>query len=326
MANRLINWMRIHRVKLARLFGIATALMVVITLWVYLMFPWGKLSDWLRAHIERSLGVHLSIAERHVRFPLQLVWEGVSLDPVLNRPPVSMKLERVTITWPIGSMIRRRLDLIVSVQLLGGEVTGELALRPTGSGVRYAFHGSGRGLDLAALVAWFKYPSEEIGGSIQFPRIEHEWINQDWIRGQGMVSMEATDVEHRGWQIGFARLSGTVTLKGGMTNLENISAQGNALDLVGSGNLLLRPLLLDSLLSFNSRMTLRRPTGPLAMLTAMATPDGHLDFAVRGILRSPTVYLNGTPFAPSGINRSGLRSGSRAYGYSAREWAVYRTG
>jgi hypothetical protein len=70
---------------------------------------------------------------------------------------------------------------------------------------------------------------------------------------------------------------------------------------------------MDSLLNFNSRVTLHKPTGPLALLSSLATPDGHLDFALRGFLKQPTPYVNGAPFAalgtggpnpPTGTNRT----------------------
>jgi hypothetical protein len=181
--------------------------------------------------------------------------------------------------------------------------------------MQYHLEATGKGFELGKLAALFQLPPEGVSGTVRVSRFEHDWTNQDWMQGQGVLSLEATEVGLKQWEIRFKRLNGNVTLKAGMSNLENFSAQGEALDLVGSGSLLLRSEFMESLLNFNSRVTLHKPTGPLALLATFASPDGHLDFALRGVLKQPTPYVNGAPFAALGTGGPNLPIGTnRAVG------------
>ena len=186
---------------------------------------------------------------------------------------------------------------------------GRLSARRSESGIQYHFRGNARGLDLGELAVLFQFPPDGLGGTVEISEIEHHWLNQDWMRGEGKLVLEATGVEHRPLEIRFRRLSGTVTMKSGMSNLENFSAQGSALDLVGSGSLLLRPKMMDSLLNFNSRVTLRNPTGALSLLSVLASPEGQLDFSVRGALNHLTPYVNGSPLPSIGSGSSSPPTG-----------------
>ena len=302
---RPVEWFNRHKAVLIAAVGYAAAAVIAITVFVYLTFPWQKLSDWIRVRIERTMDVRVSVEESRVRFPFLLIWKGVTVTRAGGPGPLRITADRVSAGWPIGAVLRRRLDLDLSVRALGGEMSGRLSARRTAAGMSYHFSGSGRGLDLGKLAAGLRLSSADLSGTLQINRVEHDWMNQDVLRGQGSATLEAAQVQDKRWGVEFTKLSGTMSLRSGMSNLENFSAQGPALDLVGSGSLLLRPDLMDSLLNFNSRVTLRHPTGPLALLSAMASPDGHLDFALRGVLRQPTAYVNGKPFMPIGTDASG---------------------
>ena len=276
---RFLSWFKQNRAVLVTVIEYATAVAIAVTIFIYVTFPWQKLSDWIRVKMERAMAVEIHVDESHFRFPLRLEWDGVTVTRLDRSGPLRMTAQKVTVNWPIGAVLRRKVDLQFSSRLLGGEMHGRLSARRSESGIQYHFRGSARGLELGELAVLFQFSSEDLGGTVEISGIEHYWLNQDWMRGEGKLVFEATGVEHRALEIRFRRLSGTVTLKSGMSNLENFSAQGSALDLVGSGSLLLRPKIMNSLLNFNSRVTLRNPTGPLGMLSVLASPEGHLDLS-----------------------------------------------
>jgi type II secretion system protein N len=315
------EWVNRHRAGLITVVGYATAAMIIITVFVYLTFPWQQLSDWIRFKLERAAALEISVQESRVRFPFLLVWNGVTVRPAGRPSRVSWSADRITVGWPVGAILRRRLDFEFGLQALGGEAHGRVTVRQTPQGMKYHLEATGKGFDLAKLAAGFQLPSQDVSGAVLLTRLEHDWMNGDVLQGQGLIALEARGVEMKSLDTRFARISGSVSLKGGMGQLENISAQGDALDLVGGGSLLLRPDFMESLLNFSSRITLRKPTGPLALLSAMASSDGHVDFALRGVLRNPTPYLNGTPLGSigaSGFNfpdptgRAGVRPANAA--------------
>ncbi|HTN43317.1 MAG TPA: type II secretion system protein GspN [Nitrospiria bacterium] len=286
-----------HRTGFVTVLGYATAAAITITIFVYLTFPWQKLSEWIRIKVEQAANLQVTVQDSRVRFPFLLVWKGVAVSRAGHPVPVLMTADQISVGWPIGAILRRHMDLDLAIQAWGGEARGRLTARRTTQGIQYHLEASGKGFELGRLAALFQLPSEDMFGTVRISRFEHDWTNQDWMQGQGIMSLEASEVGLKRWEIRFKRLNGSVTLKAGMSNLENFSAQGEALDLVGSGSLLLRSEFMESLLNFNSRVTLHKPTGPLALLATLATPDGHLDFSLRGVLKQPTPYVNGSPFS-----------------------------
>ena len=294
---RWLQWMRRHRSGFVTVIGYATAAVITITVFVYLTFPWQKLSEWIRIKVEQAANLQLKVQDSRVRFPFLLIWKGITVSRAGSPAPVLMTAEQISVAWPIGAILRRHIDLDLALKAWGGEAHGRFTARRTGQGMQYHVEASGKGFELAKLAALFQVPPEGVIGTVRISRFEHDWTNQDWMQGQGILSWEAAEVGLKQWDIRFNRLNGNVTLKAGMSNLENFSAQGEALDLVGNGSLLLRPEFMESLLNFSSRVTLHKPTGPLALLSGLASPDGHLDLALRGPLRQPTPYVNGAPFA-----------------------------
>ncbi|MBI3812417.1 MAG: type II secretion system protein GspN [Nitrospirae bacterium] len=305
----LFQWASRHRAGLITVIGYVTAAVIAITVFVYVTFPWQQLSDWIRVKIERATALEISVQKSHIQFPFRLVWSGVTV----RRPgPVARVLwtaDRLSVGWPVGSILQRQLDLDFGLQGLGGEALGRVTARRTVQGMKYHLEATGKGFDLGKLAAAFRWPSQDVSGAVGISRLEHDWINEDVLQGQGLLVLEAKEVALKNLETRFARINGNLSLKGGMGHLENFSAQGDALDLVGSGTLLLRPDFMESLLNFTSRVTLRKPTGPLVLLSAMASPDGHLDFALRGALRRPTPYLNGTPMGAIGADSFDLPAG-----------------
>ena len=312
----LLQWMSRHRTGFITAIGYATAAVITITIFVYLTFPWQKLSEWIRLKVEQAANLQVTVQESRVRFPFLLVWKGISISRSGHSTPVIMTADQMSVGWPVGAILRRHIDLDLALKAWGGEAHGRFTARRTGQGMQYHLEASGKGFELGKLAALFQLPSEGVTGSVRINRFEHDWMNQDWMQGQGILSWESTEVGLKQWDIRFNRMNGNVTLKAGMSNLENFSAQGEALDLVGNGTLLLRPEFMESLLNFNSRVTLHKPTGPLALLSGLASPDGHLDFALRGALKQPTPYVNGAPFAAPVAGITGSPVGkNRALGF-----------
>lgn len=313
----MFEWVNRHRAGLIAVIGYVTAAVITITVFVYLTFPWQQLSDWIRVKIEGASALEISVQKSRVRFPFRLIWSGVTVRRPGRPARLLWSADQVSVGWPVGAVLRRRLDLEVGLRALGGEAHGRVTARQTPQGMKYHLEATGKGFDLAMLAAEIQLPSQDVTGALLINRLEHDWMNGNFLQGQGLLVLEAKDVELKELDARFARIGGNMSLKGGMGQLENFSARGDALDLVGSGSLLLRPDFMESLLNFSSRVTLRKPTGPLALLSAMASPDGHLDFALRGVLRNPTPYVNGTPLGsigaggfdfPGETGRAGVRS------------------
>jgi type II secretion system protein N len=304
------EWTNRHRSALVKAIGYATAGVITITAFVYLTFPWQRLSEWIRVKIERTATVEISVEKSRVHFPFILVWSDVTVRRPGHMDRVLWSADQISMGWPVGAILRRRLDLEFNVKSLGGEAHGRLTARRTAQGTQYHLDATGKNIELAKVAGGLQLPSQEIEGEVLVNRFEHDWMNGDFLQGQGLLTLEVKGVKLKGLQAHFSRIRGSISLKGGMGNLENFSAQGDALDLVGGGSLLLRTDLMESLLNFSSRVTLRKPAGPLALLSAMASPDGHLDFALRGPLGHPTPYVNGTPLGSINIGGSRLPNGA----------------
>ncbi|MBI3995648.1 MAG: type II secretion system protein GspN [Nitrospirae bacterium] len=297
-----------HKTGLVAAIGYATAAVIAVTVFVYLTFPWQQLSDWIRVKIERAANVEITIEKSRVRFPFRLIWTGVTVRQPGPVAHILWTADQVSAGWPVGAILRRQLDLDLGLQGLGGEARGRVTARRTQQGMKYHLEAAGTGFALEKLAAGFRLPSKDIGGAVAVNRLQHDWMNGNVLQGQGLLALEAKEVVLKSLETRFARINGEVSLKGGMGHLENFSAQGDALDLVGSGSLLLRSDFMESLLNFTSRVTLRKPTGPLVLLSAMASPDGHLDIALRGPLKRPTPYVNGTPLSAIGVGGFDLPS------------------
>jgi type II secretion system protein N len=315
----LFEWMNRHRAALVTAIGYATAGVITITAFVYLTFPWHRLSEWIRVKIERAAALDISVENSRVHFPFTLVWSDVTVRQPGHLDRVLWSANQISLGWPVGAILGRRLDLEFTVKSLGGEAHGRLTARRTAQGTQYHLEATGKNIELAKVAGGLQLPSEEIEGEVLVNRFAHDWMNADFLQGQGLLTLEAKGVELKGLQAHFSRISGSVSLKGGMGNLENFTAQGDALDLVGGGSLLLRPDVMESLLNFSSRVTLRKPAGPLTLLSAMASPDGHLDFALRGPLGHPTPYVNGTPFGSINIGGSKSPNGAEREAMPARK-------
>ncbi|HEY4484737.1 MAG TPA: type II secretion system protein GspN [Nitrospiria bacterium] len=289
----LLEWAKRNRAALMTVLGYLSAGLITVTVFVYLTFPWKELSDWVRYQAEKSLAVKIEVRENRVGFPFQMIWKGVSVS-VPQTASGAMEIEEIRVNWPLGAVLRRRFNLAVSARGLGGEAAGRLSVLRTSEGMKMHLTADGGGFEIGRLAALMGYPGGDLFGSIRITRLVHEWMGQDWTTGDGSLTLEASDVEHKKWNVRFQKIGATLHTKGGMGRLENVKAEGPSLDLVGNGTLLFRPNPADSLLNFTSRVTLHKPTGPLALLTAMASADGHLDFALRGPLRNPSTYVNGT--------------------------------
>ncbi|HSG04828.1 MAG TPA: type II secretion system protein GspN, partial [Nitrospiria bacterium] len=165
----------------------------------------------------------------------------------------------------------------------------------------------------------------EVNGTLRIASLEHAWINEKWRLGEGKTVVEISNIlvkvsspQVSEFDLSIDRIKGEIGLKGGMGGLEDISATGTDFDLVGSGTLLLRPRFSESLLDFNSRLTLKTPKGPLAYLSLLASPGGSLDLSIRGPLQRPTPYINGQPLPAPGIAFGNIRSEGEKEGLTGK--------
>lgn len=292
------------RPGLVTFLGYLSAAAVAVSVFIYLTFPWEKLSFWFEGKMEERLGMEISIGEREINFPFHLVWNDVTISGFRGSFPLTIQAEDFSVEWPFQAILGRRLEIDISTHMFGGEFRGKLASQKVKDGVQYRLTGAGEEFDIGALSAVFQVPVADLKGTIRVPRLEHEWVNQNWRVGEGLIVLEASNVETQQYSVSLNEVKGRVVLKSGMANMEDISARGESIDLVGSGSIYLHPTFSNSLLDFNSRLTLTDPTGLLAILATMASSEGGMDLAFRGPLRRPVPYLNGKPLPVIGLDLS----------------------
>ncbi|HSG05013.1 MAG TPA: type II secretion system protein GspN, partial [Nitrospiria bacterium] len=106
--------------------GYLSAGVVAVTLFVYLTFPWDKLSLWAQAQVENKTGMDLKVGKSEVKFPFHMVWKDVTFS--WSGPGSSqVKAERLSVEWPLRAILGRRLEVKFLARLFGGEFRGLLA-------------------------------------------------------------------------------------------------------------------------------------------------------------------------------------------------------
>ncbi len=284
---------------LLSLLAYAALTVVLFTVFLYLVFPWGALSEWIRARAEAILDARVEVQSSRVQFPLRLVWTGVTIS-LRQNPAARIVLDQVAVDWPVGALLRRQANLSVVWRAAGGEGAAAVALQNTGRGVQYHAKGSVTGVDIVTVAGYLGRPLTGVSGKLSVTVPNHDWIGADALRGNGSFEISATDIQINSVPLTLQSITGRVLLKGGVGTIEELHAVGPEIDLVGSGTLLLRAPVADSLLNLASRVVVKKPTGMLAFLV---TPGKDaMDLAVRGTLARPGVYLNGSliPLGPIG--------------------------
>jgi type II secretion system protein N len=299
----MIKWFNEHRGALFNFIGYLTLAVVLVTVFIYLTFPWQKLSRFIEVRVEEALDSSIEVQKSEFHFPLKLVWTGVAFRPRGGPRTVHVDIDHISLEWTLRRFLQRRLDLLWSVKLAGGEGSGEIAAQPTEKGMQYRVEGNLREINLANVMAFVAPNPYGLDGSIGITHARHDWVGENFFKGTGSADLEVTDARSKTFDVGFNRITGHLVMKGGVAQLDDLLAQGPAMDVTGSGNVLFRPVVEDSLINFNTRAVIRDTKGPLAILGAMspkAGPGGSTEFSLRGTFKRPTLFMNGAPvYLPS---------------------------
>jgi type II secretion system protein N len=294
----MIKWFNEHKGALFNFIGYLTFAVILVTVFIYLTFPWKKLSRFIEFQVEEALDSSIEVQKSEFHFPLKLVWTGVAFRPREGPKSVHVDLDNISLEWTLRRFLQRRLELLWSVKLAGGEGNGQIAAQPTDRGMQYRFEGDLQDIHLENLITFVAPNPYGLDGVIGITHARHDWVGENIFRGTGSADLEVTDARSKTFDIGFNRITGHLVMKGGVAQLDDFLAQGPAMDLTGSGNVLFRPKLEDSLVNFNSRATIRDTKGPLALLGALSPKrgaGGATEFSLRGTFRRPTIFMNGTP-------------------------------
>jgi type II secretion system protein N len=299
----MLKWIKTYKNTLFLVLGYLTLGVILLTVFLYLTFPWQKLTAFIVAQAEKATASSIEFKESEVRFPLKLIWTGVVVSPRAaaysaqdqNRHPVRVAADRVTVEWALVPLLKRRLELLWTIEAAGGKGRGLVAAQPTDQGMQYQFRGDVEDLRLERLIEYMAPNSYGIEGVIRVTAAQFDFVGKEFLKGSGSAALEILDARIAFLDVPFTRIKGDLSMKAGSARLENVQAQGPVLELVGGGDILFRPNLQDSLVNFNSRTMIRRPEGLLAFLVDPSKgSENAIELAVRGTFNRPTLFKNGT--------------------------------
>ena len=291
-------WFQRHKTILFRVIAYLTAGIILLTVFLYLTFPWQKLSRYVRIQAEKYTASSIKVEKSEVRFPFKMIWKGIVFSPHTTENPIEVKADQLDLEWPVGFLLQRRLELFWSIRTAGGEGRGKIAGQPTDRGMQYHFEGDLKELNLGRVIEFITPNIHEIEGTVDLTGVRHDWIGSDFLKGSGTADLEVVDARIGALDLVFSQIRGRLAMKAGVAHLEDVTAHGPSMELMGSGNILFRSDLSKSLINLNSRATVKDAAGSLSMLgglSASGKPGKAIELSLRGTLRRPTLFLNGAP-------------------------------
>lgn len=296
-----MKWFREHRTALFQAVGYLTATVILLTVFLYLTFPWEKLSRYVEVRIEEATASNIEVERSEIRFPFRMIWTGVKFRSKRVNKPIEIDLDRISMEWTLRRLLQRRVELLWSVRVAEGEGRGRILAQPTPQGMQYRVTADSSGMQLDRLIGYFAPDLHGIKGTLRITQLQHDWVGMNPLKGTGTANLELSD-SHFEIQnpmagkvdLGFNRVTAILSMKAGVAQLEDFLAQGPDMDITGSGNVLIRPFLQNSLVNFTSRATIRNPEGPFSLLMGSSgKPGGGTDLMLRGTIRQPKLFVNG---------------------------------
>ncbi len=295
----LFKWIRKNRFVVLSVLGYTLFALLSLFLFLYLTFPYEKFQKRVLAIIEENTSIRIKVEEGGLRFPFGIQWQGVHffLSPNLERDFfTSDSIEAEVEPFPL---LKRIVEIPLSVHAIGGEFNGRLSIEQREKEIQYLLEGKGSDLDLKRLNLRGMGLKEGIEGILK-GEIKSGWTGRNFLRGEGFLYFESSDVRLK--NIGspivggftlpeafFSKITGRINLKDGVGHLDNLLATGPEVEVSGSGNILLKEALPESLINLSFNLHLR---GPLA---GNLQSKGPLRLSVRGTLRRPLFYINEIP-------------------------------
>lgn len=295
----LFNWIRKNRLLILSAIGYTLFAIILMLFFLYLTFPYEKLQKRILALLEEEISLTIKVEEGKFLFPFGVKWDGIHF--FHHRSP-GMELftaDGIKAELELIPLFKRIVELPLSVHAIGGEFNGRLSIEQREKEIQYLLEGKGSDLDLKRLNLQGMGLKEGIEGILK-GEISSGWTGRDFLRGEGFLYFESSDVRLKnimspivgGFTLPeafFSKITGRINLKDGVGHFDNLLATGPEVEVSGSGNILLKEALPESLINLSFNLHLR---GPLA---GNLQSKGPLRLSVRGTLRRPLFYINEIP-------------------------------
>jgi type II secretion system protein N len=281
------------------LLGYGLYILVLLTVFLYLTFPYQKLQNRLISMMEQALSCQIRVSESHWLFPLGLAWKEVHLRPQKGfKEDVVVDQARAKIY--LLPLLGQNVQMDFFAEAHGGKVRGSFSAQRRDGKVHYYFQESAQDLELRLMGLDLPFHLE---GRLRLD-LEAAWQDQELFRGKGssaleLLNVKSSSVSLNGWQVpelSFGRIAVKLGLQSGMVMVENFTAQGPDLEAKGEGTLLLRNPWFEGLLNLTVKASLKEDLRQKFPVLAMMENDREpVEVMVKGTVRRPLMSVNGVP-------------------------------
>lgn len=265
------------------------------------MFPFRQVERRIISLLEDKASIKLDIREDLFRPPANYIWKGVRFN-MQNIPYLDgIELDRVSAHVNLLPLFKRRIETELKAEGVGGNFNGKLVIEKEKRGFSYSIKGGGVNINLDRVIQANGDREGNISGKLRLD-IDYAWSGNDPANGNGVLNLEIAGlnvkhIEVNGFPIKdllFSSVSGKVGLKGDVISIERLTAKTTGIELVGSGNIIKRDRLMESMLNLTFNIN-QRGDGPIAALLAPFTVSNKgrpAILAIKGSIDHPLYYLN----------------------------------
>lgn len=294
-------WLRKARPIIISLIGYLLVTVSVFLLFLYLGFPFRQIEKRIIGLIEEKTSIKLDIREDLFRPPAVFIWKGVRFSSQTIPYLDGLNLDIINARVNILSLLKRRIETDIKAEGAGGNFQGRLVVGRDERGTYYSLNGGGTSLDLDRIIQNKDARGNNISGRMRLD-LDYAWSAISPSYGKGLLDLEIAglnlkNIEVNGFpikEILFSSVTGKVGLKGEVVNIERLTAKTNDVELIGSGNIIIRNQFRESMLNLTFNIN-RRGEGPIASLLtpfSVSNKGRPIILAVKGTLDHPLYYLN----------------------------------
>ncbi len=294
-------WLRKARPIAISLIGYLLVTVSVFLLFLYLGFPFRLIEKRIIGLIEEKTSIKLDIREALFRPPAIFIWKGVRSSSQTIPYLDGLNLDLINARVNILSLLKRRIETDIKAEGAGGNFQGRLVVGRDERGIYYSLNGGGINLDLDRIIQNKDARGNNISGRMRLD-LDYSWSAISPSFGKGLLDLEIAglnlkNIEVNGFpikEILFTSVTGKVGLKEEVVNIERLIAKTNDIELIGSGNIIIRNQFRESMLNLTFNIN-RRGEGPIASLLTPFTVSNKgrpIILAVKGSLDHPLYYLN----------------------------------
>ena len=235
------------RLRLHSWLGYGLYTLVLLIGFLYVLFPYENLQEWLEHRVEQQLGIHIQAKERKAG-PFWVEWNGLQLSGEQTSQFERLYFSVARITFHPQSVIDRPLQLSTTFSLEEARGEGWITLSPHSSDYEFRLVQSLSNLD----VTLAQLPYIESGRVTV--DVDYEW-NQDSPvtgRGQGTFAFDSVQMKDlpliagATFPLTVSSARGVVSMKEKQFVLRNFQARGKGFSFTGQGRLQIYPNFIDS--------------------------------------------------------------------------------